>query len=109
MIHHDYLFHTDNCDILKPSCINLANEVGKRHADWVKTWDKEYMKFAKGSLSTQLYETYNVFLCQMPGFAELYNLVIQYFKSKEPNYKDYAMAGWVNVYDKDEFLDWHMH
>ncbi len=109
MIYHDYLFHSDNCNILKPSCINLANEVSKRHSKWIETWDKDYMKFAKGSLSTQLYETYNVFLCQMPGFAELYNLVIQYFKSKESNYYDYAMAGWVNVYNKDEFLDWHKH
>lgn len=108
-IHHDYLFHPDNCNILKPSCITLADEVGKRYAGWMETWDTDYMKFADGSLSTKLYETYNIFLCQMPGFAELYDLVVKYFKTKEPNYKDYAVAGWVNVYNKDGYLDWHRH
>lgn len=108
-IYHDYLFHPDNCNILKPSCINLSKEVSKRYSHWMKTWEKDYMKFAEGSLSTQLYETYNVFLCQMPGFAELYNLIIQYFKNKESNYKNYAVAGWVNIFNKGQYLDWHKH
>lgn len=109
MIYHDKLFHPDNCNILKPSCIDLANEVNNRYSEWMETWDTDYMAFADGSTSTKLYETYNVFLCHMNGFAELYNLVVKYFKNKQPNYKDFALAGWVNIYHKDGYLDWHKH
>ena len=109
MIFHDYLFHPDNCSILEESCLLLSEEVENRYADWMQTWEEDYMKFAEGSPSTQLYETYNVFLCPMHGFAELYNLIIKYFKDKEPSFKDYAVAGWVNVYRDGGYLDWHKH
>jgi hypothetical protein len=75
----------------------------------METWDHDYMKFADGSPSTKMYEAYNVFLCHMPGFAETYNLVVNYFKQKQADYINYAVAGWVNVYHKDGFLDWHKH
>jgi hypothetical protein len=76
----------------------------------MSTWeDKTYMKFAESSPSTQLYELYNVFLCPAPGFAKLYELVVNRFKEKHSNYKDYAIGGWVNVCNEGGFLDWHFH
>lgn len=109
MIYHDYLFHPDNCSILKGSCLSLAKEVEDRYSQWMESWEEDKMKFADGSPSTKMYEAYNVFLCHMQGFAELYNLVIPYFKKRQPDYKNYAVAGWVNVYHKGGFLDWHKH
>ena len=109
MIYNEYLFHKDNCIILQDSCIALAKEVEKRFTPWMDTWKEDYMTFAEGSPSTKLYEAYNVFLCHLPGFAETYNLVCEKFKEKENNYRDYAIAGWVNVYHQDTFLDWHKH
>ena len=109
MIYNEYLFHKDNCSILSDSCISLADEVTKRYSAWMDEWESDYMKFADGSVSTKLYEAYNVFLCHLPGFAETYRLICDKFKEKESNYKDYAIAGWVNVYNKDGYLDWHKH
>lgn len=109
MIYNEYLFNSKNCDLLSNSCLLLADEVTRRFTPWMDTWEQDHMTFANGSTSTKLYEAYNVFLSPLPGFAELYSLVVDYFKSKQPNYKNYAIAGWVNVYQKGGYLDWHKH
>lgn len=75
----------------------------------MSSWDVDYMKFADGSPSTKLYEAYNVFLCHAPGFYEVYSAVVKSFKSKQSNYQDYAIAGWVNVHQQGGYLDWHIH
>lgn len=109
MIYHEQIIDQDVLDKLKPSCLMLADEVQSRWGDWMKSWSVDHMKFADGSPSTKLYEAYNVFLCHAPGFYEVYSSVVNSFKSKQPDYNKYAIAGWVNVYQKDGFLDWHIH
>ena len=109
MIYHDSVVDQAQCDILAESSVMLADEVKARWGEWMSTWPENYMKFADGSDSTKLYEAYNVFLCPAPGFAELYDIVVSKFKERQSNYKDYAIAGWVNVYNDGGFLDWHFH
>jgi len=109
MIHHDYLVNPKNCDTLKTSCLTVSDLVSSRYAEWLAMQDSNYMYFAKGSTSTQLYETYNIFLCHLPGISETYELVTSYFKSKNSDYKKYAISGWVNVHNNGGYLDWHIH
>lgn len=109
MIYNEYLFNPENCNMLSNSCLALAKEVEDRFTPWMNTWNEDHMKFADGSPSTKLYEAYNVFLSPLPGFAELYSLIVNYFKSKESNHSEYAIAGWVNVYHDGGYLDWHKH
>jgi len=109
LIYNEYLFKPVNCEILIPSCVTLAKEIEFRYKDYMNTWNNDYMQFAEGSNSTKLYETYNVFLCHLPGFSEVFELIIDKFKEKQPRYKEYAVAGWVNIYHKGGYLDWHKH
>ena len=109
MIYNESLFNTANCEMLYNSCMQLSTEVNHRYSPWMDTWSDDYMQFANGSPSTKLYEAYNVFLCHLPGFSELFFEIINYFKTKESNYKNYAIAGWVNVYNQNGYLDWHKH
>lgn len=109
MIYHDYLINPKNCDMLAESCLAVADLVNNRYAEYFATQDPNYMNFAKGSNSTRLYETYNIFLCHHPGITETFDCVISYFKSKNPTYKKYAISGWVNVYHAGGYLDWHIH
>lgn len=108
-IYHESLIQQAECDVLSASCVKLAAEIENRYQNWMATWPIDYMKFAEGSNSTKLYETYNVFLCPMPGFYDLYKQVVDRFKEKKQDYYNYAIAGWVNVYKKNTFLDWHKH
>jgi len=108
-IFHEHLIDELECKNIIPSCYKLAKEIEARYKDFMETWPYDYMRFAEGSNSTKLYETYNVFLCPMYGFFDLYHKVVSKFKEKQPNYRQYAIAGWVNVYKKDTFLDWHKH
>jgi len=109
LIFNDFLFDLELCETLKHSCIELGREIEHRYMPFIETWSYDYMQFANGSNSTKLYETYNVFLCHMPGFREVFQLILQKFKEKQHNYYDYAVAGWVNIYKKDTYLDWHKH
>lgn len=108
-IFHEKLFHLDNCEILFNSSISLYKILEQTRSFWLKDMDGEYMSFANNSISTKLYDTYNIFLAPQPGFAELYRLVLDYFKKTEPNYKEFSCAGWVNVYKENDYLDWHKH
>jgi hypothetical protein len=109
MIYKEHIIDQQVLDKLKPSCLMLAEEVQSRWGDWMNSWSEDYMKFADGSPSTKLYEAYNIFLCHAPGFYEVYSKVVESFKQKQPNWNQYAIAGWVNVYEKEGFLDWHYH
>jgi len=71
--------------------------------------DPEWMYFAQGSDSTKIYDSYNIFLNHRPGFATLYERIVNSFKEKVDNPKEYAISGWVNVYNSGGFLDWHTH
>jgi len=94
---------------LEDSSKKLANLVNDRFDEFYQTFPKGYMNFAKGSRSTELYEAYNVFLSHYPGFTDLYKAVVNTIKNKVHNYHDYALAGWVNVYNKGGYLNWHKH
>ena len=109
MIHHEPCVSKMTLIQLENSSNLLAKEVSERFDEFYKTFPKGYMKFAEGSRSTELYEAYNVFLCHYPGFTDLYRQIVTTIKSKIPNYQEYALAGWVNIYNKGGYLNWHKH
>jgi len=108
-IYHDKLFHEDNCELLYNSSLQVYDILKQTRSKWLESVDNSHMDFANNSISTRVYDTYNIFLCPQIGFAELYKLVINYFKTKESEYQKFSVAGWVNVYEENDFLDWHKH
>lgn len=110
-IYHEQIADQVFCDRIKPYSINISKNVVDFWGEFLKeqTKNPKWMNFANGSDSTKIYEAYNIFLIQYPEVTALYEKIVNSFKEKNPNYKKYALAGWVNVYHSGGFLDWHSH
>ena len=109
-IYHEQIIDEEHCQLLIPACHGVSKKVSEMFTPWKDTWkDPNKMKFAEGSISTEVYECYNVFLNHLPGMGELYKAVVNKFKEKQPNYEQYAIAGWVNIFPKGKNLKWHRH
>jgi len=100
MIYHEACVSKMTLIQLERSSKLLSDLVSDRFDEFYKTFPKGYMNFAEGSRSTELYEAYNVFLSHYAGFSDLYRSIVPTIKSKIPNWQQYAIAGWVNVYNK---------
>ena len=110
-IYHEQIADQIFCDRIKPYSITISKNVVHFWSEFLKeqTKNPKWMNFANGSDSTKIYEAYNIFLIQYPEVTALYEKIVNSFKEKNPNYKKYALAGWVNVYHSGGFLDWHSH
>ena len=62
------------------------------------------------AMLSSLYHKYNLFMYPYPGFHELYEQVRDTFHelNDEKDLKYYAQC-WINFYEKDQFIDWHIH
>ena len=62
-LYHEPLIDKHHCTKLLPATYIISKKVTEMFTPWKNTWkDENYMKFAEGSPSTELYECYNVFL-----------------------------------------------
>jgi len=109
-LYHEPLVDQSTCTMLLPATYIISKKVTEMFTPWKNNWkDPNYMKFAEGSPSTELYECYNIFLNHMPGMTDLYEAIVKKFKELNPKATDYAIAGWVNVFPKGKNLKWHRH
>jgi hypothetical protein len=72
--------------------------------------------FHKDSLdpNTQLYQKvyseYNLLMYPLPQFHELYEEIKKMFwECNTDSYKQYYVQCWLNVYNKNDFIEWHGH
>jgi len=65
----------------------------------------------KSTLSTVRYNLYNVFFFPYEGFHELFDVIrhVFYVCNHENRNKTYYIQSWVNVYNKNDYIDWHSH
>lgn len=65
----------------------------------------------QGALVSKLFGKYNVFMYPFAGFHELFTEIKNTFDHlrDEPSDQKYYIQAWLNVYKKDDFINWHDH
>ena len=61
-------------------------------------------------LFQQVYSKYNLLMYPLPQFYELYEEIKKMFwECNTDSYKQYYVQCWLNVYNKNDFIEWHGH
>jgi hypothetical protein len=66
----------------------------------------------RSTLSTKVFNLYNVFFYPFDGFHELFLAIREAFRAcnyQECTENKYYIQCWLNVYKKDDFINWHSH
>lgn len=67
----------------------------------------------QSTMTTKLYMEYNVLMFAYHEFHSLYNQIRKTFhevlENNDKNEKNYYIQCWMNVYEKEQFIDWHGH
>lgn len=101
--------------------IDLDLKILKENSDIMynfirKQFCRDHKHFSgQSTLSTSLYNSYNLLLYPLEGFYELYTEIQTVFhdilihnKMNDNNTKYYIQC-WLNYYKKGEFINWHAH
>ena len=102
-------FITDvNIDLLKKEVYEIAEKVKREKLKSLSTHTQRRM-FGKGSITTKLWQHYNLFNFDKP---ELNNLLIKIKKFFIDTYlptETYYISAWVNIHKNGEHLNLHSH
>lgn len=105
ILHNDYLYSdllTYNKDSLVSDCLNFEKSLKST----IKNGHK--IPSLTGSFTTANFYYYNIFSYHTPELNRLLkNLKISIYPVLES--KEYVFQSWVNIYRKNEFIDWHSH
>ena len=108
MNYHNYVSTKElNLDLaqLKTSCLLMRQLV-------LDTWsghpDPATVKIT-GSLMSQLFKNYNIFMYSYPEFYQLYSEIKTIFREQRGNNDPHYCQAWLNYYHTDEYITWHRH
>jgi hypothetical protein len=93
---------------IKKEIYDIANVVKKEHFHKLKTHE-QIRAFGKGSITTKVWQYYNLFSFNKPELNKLFEDIKKFFVERYNPTCDYYISAWVNIHKKDEFLDWHWH
>jgi hypothetical protein len=93
---------------IKNSCYRLENVINEQFANQAKLF-----YYPEAPATTGLYDSYNLMMYPFEGFYELFTEVKNTFhefrlRNDVPHTKFY-MQCWLNVFKKDQYVDWHHH
>lgn len=108
MNYHNYVntvqFNLDR-DKLRESCEFIYEDVLEKYSNE----KNEYEDFGKGIKTTGLYMHYNIFTYQLPEIANLYGCISSAYRDISKNQDQCFIAGWLNLFNKGDYIDWHGH
>lgn len=112
----DGLYFVDNCglnlDKLKTSCIQISEEIN--NLSIINNLDKAYQQVG-APVTTKFNAFYNFFTFPYPEVHTLFKAIQKNFYALEKLHygknlnQNYYLTAWLNLYNKDEFVDWHSH
>ena len=111
-IYKDYIITTKlNLDLveMKNSCYKMKGVIDKNFRE--KILEVEYAE-DEGKLTpltTQGFEHYNLLMYGFDGFHSLYFEIQKLFRQVNQIDDNYYIQCWLNIYEKDNFVDWHNH
>lgn len=102
-------FNEEQMESLKKEVYFISEFAKKTYLHNLKK-DKELIyRFGKGSITTKLWEYYNIFNFKQPRLNILFEKLKNFFiQSYSPN-TNYYISSWINIHKKTEFLNWHGH
>lgn len=104
--YYDYLYtkklNLDSSEIYK-SCNELYNIVINNF----EINDTGYQ--GNAPTITKLYNQYNLFLHNLPGFYNLFHCIRDVYKSLSISTEPVYIQSWLNVYNQGDYIDWHNH
>lgn len=102
-------FNEEQMENLKKEVYFISEFAKKTYLHNLKSDYELYNKFGKGSITSKLWEYYNIFNFKQPIlkilFEKLKNFFIQSYSPKT----NYYISSWINIHKKTEFLEWHGH
>jgi hypothetical protein len=113
-LHDDYVYTTMLDLNLEQQKLNALRMQGYIENQFL---DKETKGFSESTpITTKLYDKYNYLMYPLVGMGTLYENIREIFHicAREQNFgldlfDEYHMQCWLNVYNKDDFIDWHGH
>lgn len=108
MNYHNYVSTKElNLDLaqLKTSCLLMRQLVLDT---WSEHPDPAAVKIT-GSLMSQLFKNYNIFMYSYPEFYQLYSEIKTMFREQCGNNDPHYCQAWLNYYHTDEYITWHRH
>jgi hypothetical protein len=106
---NNYLY-TYRLGLELPTIQNSSRQMYDIIAEWFAD-DKEAHYDGQLTMTTNLYNKYNLLMYPLPQFWELYNGIKDSFRSL-PEVKEedpYFIQCWLNIYNKEDYIDWHQH
>ena len=88
---------------LKVSCNILYNLI-------LREFDKDKLSYSGTStVSTKLFNSYNVLLYPLPQIWELHQEIRTMFREVSKSDEPFFTQCWLNFYKTGDFIDWHRH
>lgn len=110
-VHENYVV-TKNINLnlvsLKHSC-HLLYDLVNENFNNENTRAFYHDNSGKTSITTNLYNTYNLFLYPYDEFYELFHEIKTLFRECCIDDEQYYLQCWVNFYKQGDFIDWHQH
>lgn len=101
-----------NLEEIKKSCHMIENQIEKRYKETKNRNDDSWIK--NTPQSTQKFNNYNLLLCPILEFNNLYTDIQKMFHTCLSNFHEESIVPhriqcWLNYYKKGQFIDWHSH
>jgi hypothetical protein len=111
-IYEDYIVTAKlNLDLitLKNSCYKMKDVIDKHFREKILEVDYAEDEGKSTPLTTQGFEHYNLLMYGFDGFHSLYFEIQKLFRQVNQINENYYIQCWLNMYKKDDFVDWHNH
>lgn len=107
MIYADYI-HTKQVNLnlseLKQYCLQLEKSIITRFGE-----SSTLSKDLSAPVTTLLYAKYNIFCFPNKELYKLFREIQILFRRDLGKTGMYYIQGWINVYNKGQYIDWHKH
>lgn len=111
-LYKDYIV-TTNLDldlvVIKNSCYKMKDLINKNFKKKIVEVNYSEDEGKLSPFTTQGFEHYNLLMYGFPGFHSLYFEIQKLFQQLNQSDEKYYIQCWLNMYEKDNFVDWHDH
>jgi len=110
--YNDYIITSKlnlNLTEIKDSCYKMKAVIDENFKKHIlgNEYIEDEGKFAP--LTTQGFEQYNLLMYPFAGFHSLYFEIQKLFQQLNQSNEKHYLRCWLNIYEKDNFVDWHEH
>jgi len=94
---------------MKNSCYKMKSIIDENFKEKILAVEYTEDEGKLSPLTTQGFEHYNLLMYPFDGFHSLYFEIQKLFRQCNQNDETYYIRCWLNIYEKGNFVDWHVH